>query len=328
MSAPEVTETAAPIPLATFTAKGHRVGKRVDPIEITVKHLENVSIVFAAECNFRPHGHYFVNGRVVAVRFAGTNGKGVFKKSGIVFEYLYASVRGAHRVIEKTAYAALIEMEPCETVDVFYEDGRVAQITVPALAIIDEVPIQLTFLPPKDALDKRLALVVDSFGKALEMKDDTDDERNVQIRRLDKQFHELANLLRLTALFPDLRKEVTRVIGYLKKQMKYDLPFNEGVMVHFKTVLRAIGDDNKYWWLGSGNDTDVSKLLKSEVRMLPRLSPLSRLEKTKTPEERRKDRLEYEKRRDARRSELRSAQPAKGAGGTADPRGSKGKGKK
>lgn len=309
----------APVETSSFKTNGFRVdGGAIRPVDITVTHRETSSLVSDGVSNFLVRGKYFVGGRLVIIRF------GLAEKAKLVtgLEPTWAGVRRARRLLDKNSNEALIEMDSCDTIDVFHRNGVVAQLSMLAIGDDRATPsLQRTVLQPEDALEKRLAVVRSSFEKAEEA---TGDER---VRRQDRNLHELAALLRLTAKYPELREKITRSVGHNMKHFVDGGRLNRAVRGHLRASLYAVGDEGNYWWLSSG---DAARLPESLVRPyhrpLEKPSPLGEHREAMTREER----AAYERRRDENRAARNVHE--KGPSPAADPRGrgkgtQKGKGK-
>lgn len=268
-----------PNQLPPFVTKGHRIDSKIQEVDVHVTPLNDKTHIRVGESNFLVKGDYYVGGHILCVRFGLAAGAELNEK----FEPVWSGVYGQRRLLERTSSEALVEIDVGDVVDVFHRDGVVSQITMQ-----EPGKIVKTILLPEVMLAKRLDIIGASFNKALAMPSKTEQDLSEKNRKIDKQFHELAALLRLTALFPHLRESITKTVSAQKLAMKQwngNTPLNRGVRDHLRECLRAIGDDHQYIWL-KGFEAIPSEPRK-DMRILPRTSPLSQGRKAKTPEEKR-----------------------------------------
>ena len=370
-----------------FVAKGFRVDGTVSSIDVRVTHVsDNLSQIAAGTTNFRTKHKYFIGGHLLCIRFGLADGAQLIRD----LEPVWAGVRGARRIVDRTTHEMFVEADAGDTLHVYYPDGVVAEVTVATDGVMR------TTLAPEAALEKRLEFVESLFARVADFTDL--DER---ARKQDRNFHELAALLRLTALYPDFREKITRTIGVHTKRIGGRL--NQGVRNHLRENLETIDDSSNYWWLsdtpalpkvtsgpvrygdplpaldavkaadakkvdgmlhgmiseaikGIRTWTSVRDELKrrslagefrpgvrhrfclqctdsaitDEVAKYPIAvkdndkrgpSPLGQGDKPMTQEERRQERMAYEKRRDENRNTRNAARPARGSSPAADPHG-------
>ncbi|KKW23631.1 MAG: hypothetical protein UY67_C0020G0025 [Candidatus Kaiserbacteria bacterium GW2011_GWA2_52_12] len=216
-----------------FVAKGFRVDGTVSSIDVRVTHVsDNLSQIAAGTTNFRTKHKYFIGGHLLCIRFGLADGAQLIRD----FEPVWAGVRGARRIVDRTTHEMFVEADAGDTLHVYYPDGVVAEVTVATDGVMR------TTLAPEAALEKRLEFVESLFARVADFTDL--DER---ARKQDRNFHELAALLRLTALYPDFREKITRTIGVHTKRIGGRL--NQGVRNHLRENLEIIDDSSNYWWL-------------------------------------------------------------------------------
>lgn len=223
---------AAIVEPLTFIVKGFRIDGAVSPIDVRVTHIsDNLSQIVAGATNFRTKHRYFVGGHLLCIRFGLADGAQLNES----LEPVWAGVRGARRIIDRTTHEMLIEADAEDTLHVYYPDGVVVEVKVTKDGVTRT-------LAPEAALEKRLDFVESSFAKVADFTDA--DER---ARKQDRNFHELASLLLLTAFHPYLREKVIRTVGTHTKRIGGRL--NKGVRRHFLESLEEINDRTDYWWL-------------------------------------------------------------------------------
>jgi hypothetical protein len=98
----------------------------------------------------------------------------------------------------------------------------------------------VTQLDPTLTLAMRLQFVTEMFAAAEVLSGD------VRVIRMDRTFHELASMVLLTKLYPDLRKQVCSIVGMAVK--KYG-KLRPSVRKHFQDVFFSLDDSTEYWWM-------------------------------------------------------------------------------
>jgi hypothetical protein len=147
---------------------------------------------------------------------------------------LYSGIVGA-RFISRTGEYCLMQLSADTTFQVFFKDGRVAQVECKGLAM------SAIFLQPKEALEQRLVGVDFMFARAVELGDKG---------RQHQCLFQLSKLLRMSAHHSDLRPHITSTVGRLAKRVALTA---DQVRI-FSVVLNKIGETGTYWWMPRGAD--------------------------------------------------------------------------
>jgi hypothetical protein len=162
------------------------------------------------------------------------------------FNALYAGTGGTATRIGWGKYETLVGIDKDQHLLVFYPDGNVGRIHYDGLKNLFNGEIQM--LIPEEALEERLALVEQLMSTA----DSQDAERKQKLYL--RWLGELASMIRMTKLFPELRQGIIRAVGRNVKS-RFGGKFPTELHKLFTWALRTVGEREIPWWLAGEKES-------------------------------------------------------------------------
>lgn len=212
---------------------------------------------------------------------------------------LFVGVAGGN-LIASDEGEALVEVSKSDTLTIFYPDGSVTEIRHEDLARFAYTGKRPESLSAKDALYARIEYIDGELKKA-KQADPKDLDEDKRAKTIDRWFHELAAMIRLTKNLPNLRQPIFDLIdNHVEDRLR------GGVQKHLREVLEFVNDRSVHSWLEGTNDG----------RMIERMFPGRGNERRGTPAKelkRKRDRAENDRK-------VRAAMQTKG--GSKDKSGS------
>lgn len=235
---------------ATFKLNGFTVGWTANKTVFSFdQNLPGTSVYIGDELKFKL-GHRYLPNRGWAVYVNTAMPAGAKLNSGL--EPTWNGIRNTE-AIARFDNEYLLEVREGDSFLIYYPNGAVAKVSMKS----NPVGLEVTQLDPTLTLAMRLLFVTEMFKAAESLAGD------VRAVRMDRTFHELASMILLTKLYPELRKQICSIVGMAVK--KYG-KLRPGVKKHFQDVLFSLDDSNEYWWMKRESDPALDPLPSTQQR--------------------------------------------------------------